>query len=222
MKEDKPEMHRHDDLLEDLKYTGSLPDEVFLRWCRDTYSTSKHLMTLYNLVVANKFQNVLEIGFGRSSFVLAKACLEVGGKLTSVDQRDFSYLLNKKELSVVEFVNEIVSPSNDVLKPEYDFIFLDFLSTQSIPEKDCRKYLNFFARKLSEGGMMLIHDTKDSRYHVGKVLSKWLSKVRDPGLLIGSKRAYDAIWVRYNYGLTVVQRRHSRYFYISEDPYLKK
>ena len=89
-----PPMHCQRELERDLGYVGTLPDEVLMRWHAERYSTSKHLLTLYSLAHGLGARRIVEVGFGRSTFVLARAAHENGGTLESCDLQDFSALLS--------------------------------------------------------------------------------------------------------------------------------
>ena len=88
-------MHCQEELDRDLaSYNGFLPDELLLKWFHDRYSSSKHLLTLFSVPIGLSAKTILEIGFGRSSFVLAKAAALNTARFISCDIRDFQYLLN--------------------------------------------------------------------------------------------------------------------------------
>ena len=126
-------MHCQSEIEADLNYEGFLPDEIMLKWYRDRYSTSQHLLTLYSIVKGLKARSILEIGFGRSSFVLAKAAAENKGHFFSCDRRDFSYLLNEDERSITTFIHgksNLVWPS--VKAEGIDFAFLDYFSSEAL------------------------------------------------------------------------------------------
>ena len=69
-----PVMHCQSEIERDCSYQGLLPDETLMSWFRDSYSTSKHLLTLYSVATGLQARNILEIGFGRSSFVSHEGC----------------------------------------------------------------------------------------------------------------------------------------------------
>ena len=123
-----PRMHCHEELTRDLGHDGFLPDEVLHRWFEERYSTSKHLLSLYSAVRGLRARHVVEVGFGRSSFVLARAVHENGGQLTTCDLADFSYLLSPGEQSVTRYLEGDADLLWQGLEPGIEFAFLDYFS----------------------------------------------------------------------------------------------
>lgn len=197
---DKPIMHCQKELERDLStYSDFMPNELLMNWFNDSYSTSKHLLTLFSIVRGANAQHILEVGFGRSSFVLAKAAGENGGQLTTCDTRDFSYLLNEKEQTVVNFVH---GKSDNIWQAEgvYDFAFLDYFSGETIPKKFVLKEIKNCIKRMKTNGIIAIHDSVVEKYSIRKALnslrSDWTG--RPNGDL-------ELMSLPYNYGLALIR-----------------
>ena len=86
-----PDIHEKEALLSDLKgRDGFVSHALIERWFHDRYSTSKHLWTLYSMAHGLNSKVIVEVGFGRSTFVLAKAAHELGAKLLCCDRYDYT------------------------------------------------------------------------------------------------------------------------------------
>ena len=122
-------MHCQRELEADLSSRQDfLSDDILLRWFNDSYSTSRHLLILYSIARGLKAATILEIGFGRSSFVLARAAHENNGRFISCNERDFSYLLSEQEKAVTSFVHDKSDRLWPTLRQGVDFAFLDYFS----------------------------------------------------------------------------------------------
>jgi hypothetical protein len=213
---ERPIMHCHTELERDLGYDQYLPDSIMLNWFRDFYSTSKHLLTLFSLANGLQAKNILEIGFGRSSFVLAKAAGAHNGKFTTCDMRDFSYLLNEKEKSVTNYVCGMSDEVWETTENEsLDFAFLDYFSGESITEKFVEDEMAKCLEKMKGNSIIAIHDVFDNRYVVGKVLEKMAKSWK-------YKKKINFSTFTYNYGLGIIHVRPHGKVNILKDTQLKK
>lgn len=203
---EKPKMHCHDELLNDLRQRGDqlLTWGLMRKWFVEDYSTSKHLLTLYSIARGLDAKVILEIGFGRSSFVLARAAREMGGKFITCDRRRFSELLSKTEKEATEYC---LGLSKDLwetglwLYPDedkgMDFVFLDYFSNENLPEEFCVQEINNCMKLMKENGVIAIHDTIVEKYSITKVMDN-----PDPGKFC---RKFEKMTLPFNYGLTLIR-----------------
>ncbi len=166
----RPEMHCHNELIQDLSYQGFIPYSTMLQWFNDDYSTSKHLLTLYSMVRGLKAKTIIEVGFGRSSFVLARAAYENGGSFVTCDINDFSYLLNEEEKKVTKFINGDVSEVWKICKQGIDFAFFDFFSVSSLPKSFSVQHITECIKRMKQNAILAIHDSIDSRFKLKSAL----------------------------------------------------
>ena len=207
-------MHRHEDLLKDLNYEGLIPNEMMFSWFNDRFSTSKHLLTLYSITRGLNAKKVLEVGFGRSSFVLARAVHENGGKLITCDHRDFSYLLSKREKEVIDYKRCL----SDKLWPEVeneslDFAFLDYFSGEKVSKSFVEKEIELCLLKMKGNGVIAVHDVFDDRFKVGDVLTKYSKKLIKP---------ITYSYLPYNYGLGIIHVNVRGKKIVKQDQFLKQ
>jgi predicted O-methyltransferase YrrM len=162
-----PKLHRHAELMDDIG-VGFVKDEIISKWFNDYYSTSKHLFTLYSIVRGLNAQKVLEIGFGRSTFVLAKATYENGGMMTACDIDDYKNILSSEEKKVVNFIHGdssmIWSDTNF-----YDFAFLDYFSNKKMSTATCANEIRKCLRMMRTNGIIAVHDTDVGVYAINKL-----------------------------------------------------
>ena len=212
-------MHQHDELVEDLTYQGVLPDETLFKWFNDRYSTSKHLLTLYSIARGMNAKTIVEVGFGRSSFVLAKAAKENGGTFYSCDSRDFSYLLTDEEKSVTTSVNGYSSELWPKLsKTGIDFAFLDYFSSE---ETSKAFVFNEFYRcfdLLKENGIVCLHDTIVNKYR----LSEFVEELKTRRFGIVHNKELEIVNLPFSYGLGIVRRLKPSPFGAFHDDFKKK
>jgi predicted O-methyltransferase YrrM len=191
-------MHYQTELVEDLKYDYSLPNTIMLKWFNDSYSTSKHLLTIYSAAKSLGKGNILEIGFGRSSFVLAKAAIENNLNFITCDNRDFSYLFNDAEKNVTTyhhgFADTLWPTIND---DSIDFAFLDYFSGEDLTSEFVDKELNNCILKMKGNSAIYIHDVFDKRYVVGTSLEKLSKKWKN-------KKRFMFSIIPFNYGLGII------------------
>ncbi len=216
---EKPTMHCQAEIEADTTYDGLLPDETLWRWFHDRYSTSKHLLTLYSIAKGLPAQNILEIGFGRSSFVLAKAAGENKGRLVTCDMRDFSYLLNADELAVTTFVNGKSDKVWEAHIPTegFDFAFLDYFSGEGIPADFVQQELKHCIGAMKQNGIIAIHDTIVGKYTIGSVLDRL--KLNWIGI---HRPEWEILSLPYNYGLGLIRIRKESPFGVLPDTFVKK
>lgn len=198
---DTPKMHCHQELLQDLRYSEAMPDEILMKWFNDYYSTSKHLLTLYSIAKGTKAKTILEVGFGRSSFVFAKAAIENDGMFYTCDSRNFLNLFNEKEKEKTKFFHGLT----DELWPNlennfFDVIFLDYFSGEDLTKAFIRKELTESLRVLKDNGVLLIHDVYVEKYKVGEVL-------KDLSLSWGTAN-FSYSLLPFNYGLGIINKKN--------------
>lgn len=210
-------MHCQDELLTDLQYKGFLPDETLLKWCRDRYSTSKHLLPLFSIPVGLGAETIVEIGFGRSSFALAKSANEIGASFITCDIRDFSYLLNSEEKKVSTFVHGKSDLVWGLVKDKgIDFAFLDYFSGETIGKTFILSEIKKCISLMKQNGIIAIHDAIDNRYNVKQALKSLASK----SLFVNS--GVEVISLPYNYGLGLIRVTRKSKYGMLKDMHLKK
>jgi predicted O-methyltransferase YrrM len=115
---------------------------------------------LYDLVVKNRFKNIIEIGTstGHSTIWLAWAASKTGGKVTTIEidrDRYTTALENFRKSGVAPYIDARLGDAHElvrVLKGPFDFVFCD-------ADKDW--YLQYFidlAPKISSGGCYTAHN----------------------------------------------------------------
>lgn len=208
-----PKMHCHDELEQDLKYPDFIPDQLLMRWLNDGYSTSAHLLTLYSIARGLKAKNILEIGFGRSSFVLARAAAENGGRFLACDERDFSYLLNAKEKQTTEFVLGQSDKVWPILEKGsgVDLAFLDYFSSEAVHAGFIIRELKHLDRFMKTNGMIIVHDSIVDIYNVGKAIKRFAFWNR-----------YEFVSLPYCYGLGVLRKLGRSQYGVIHDQFKKK
>jgi len=130
-------MHCQQEIEDDLRDLAFVSDQILFKWFNDRYSTSKHLLVLYSIVRGLNAKNIVEIGFGRSSFVLARAAHENNGHLTICEVRDFTYLLSKCELACTNYFKGRSVDFWQLCPTAIDFAFLDYISDEDLSAKFC-------------------------------------------------------------------------------------
>lgn len=212
---EKPVMHCQQELLEDLQDRKFLTDATLLKWAHDRYSVSKHLLALYSIAHGLRARTIVEIGFGRSSFVLARAAAENEGRLFTCDFRDFSYLLNADETAVTTFVQGYstgVWGHASIQKTGIDFAFLDYFSDPGVKPRFVYNELQSCLRLLKQNGVIAVHDAFVPEY---QGIQKALRKLR-------GKRGVEFSVLPYNYGLCLIRRTAPSPFGRLEDGFPKK
>lgn len=210
-------MHQQVELERDLNYSGFIPDALIKQWFEDRYSTSKHLWTLYSVARGLNATTMVEIGFGRSSFVLARAAQENGGKLFSCDTRDFSYLLNETEKNVVHFHLGTSDEFFAGMKEGADMIFLDFLGDRP-KENFCKRQIELAMKQIKQNGIIVIHDAFEPSFTLPRVLQKMFRGLS--GWI--KNRGFSLTVLPYNYGLAIIRRESTSEYGSLTDQFLKK
>jgi predicted O-methyltransferase YrrM len=214
----KPTMHCQKEIEKDTSYKGFLPDETLFKWFNDSYSSSKHLLTLFSLAIGTNAKTLVEIGFGRSTFVLAKAAHINQARFITCDIRDFSYLLNKKEKEITEFVHgksDKVWPL--VEKEGIDFAFLDYFSSESWNSDFVKREIKKCFSLLKENGIICIHDTLVDKYALKDVFNSL--KTKRFGMV---NKDLEVLSLPYNYGLGIIRRLKPSPYGKIEDTFKKK
>jgi predicted O-methyltransferase YrrM len=115
---------------------------------------------LYDLVVKNRFRNILEIGTstGHSTIWLAWAAAKTGGKVTTIEidrERHQKALANFRKAGVDSFVEALLGDAHDLvprLPGPFDFVFCD-------ADKDWYwRYFQALRDKLTPGGCFTAHN----------------------------------------------------------------
>jgi predicted O-methyltransferase YrrM len=187
-------MHCQDEYENDRYGEGFISDKIMMKWFNDSYSSSKHLLTLYSIAKGLDAKKILEVGFGRSTSVLARAAFENGGRLLSCDLEDFSYMLTDEERNTVDFHCGTVDKIWD-RDEGYDFAFLDYLSNSSDNESYLMIEIEKCIKRMKKNGIIAIHDVFVDKYKVGSTMEKL------------AKRRIDIEYVvlPFNYGLGILR-----------------
>jgi len=202
-------MHCQKELLEDLLNHTFISDTILLKWFNDSYSTSKHLLTLYSIARGLQAKIIVEIGFGRSSFILARAAKENNGVFITCDTTDFSQLLSKQEKEVTQFIHNISDKLWEyplIQEQGIDFAFLDYFSSNTLTPKFCQGEIYKCLNLLKENGIIAVHDTYTA-YTITKAI-KFLD--------------IKYFTLKYNYGLTLLQQIHPSKYGKCKSNWLKK
>mgnify|MGYP003653616678 CR=1 FL=1 len=213
----RPTMHCQSELEDDLGYEGFISDKILHKWFNDNYSSSKHLLTLYSIARGLNAKTILEIGFGRSSFVLARAAVENNGKFITCDQRDFSYLLNKPESEVTDFIHGKSDMVWDNHQEGIDFAFLDYFSSPSITSSFVSKEINFCIARLKQNGIIAIHDSIVEKYNIKSALNG----IKTNWSLFHN-REVEIMSLPFNYGLAIIRKVGSSSYGKLEDSFKTK
>lgn len=199
--QENPKMHCYNEYKEDRGDTNFISNDVIMKWFNDEYSTSKHLLTLYAIARGLKAKKILEVGFGRSTPVLARAAMENNGKLLSCDWDNFSYVLTKKEKKVVDFYFGEVGKIWE--KDEgYDMAFLDYFSKPGKKIPYLISEVESCINKIKKNGIIVVHDVFMDKFRIGSALDQ-LVKDRDD---------LEYVVMPFNYGLGVFRcKAESKY-----------
>ncbi len=215
---DKPTMHCQAELEADLGYPSFIPTDTIFKWFEDRYSSSKHLLTLYSVARGLHAKTMVEIGFGRSSFILARAAAENNGTLLSCDVRDFSYLFTPQEKEVTKFIH---GKSDEVWKSVsrqgIDFAFLDYFSSPALDKGFVNHEINTCLSVLKENGVIAVHDTIVDKYKLKNTFSKFKTKA---GVMHNNK--IEVLSLPFNYGLGLIRKLDPSPYGAIGDIYLKK
>ena len=200
-------IRNHEAFLADIQGRDWLSDDVLLKWFREEHSVSKHILTLYSIVRGLKARRVLEIGFGRSSIVLARAVHENDGELVCCDTSDSSDLFSESEKRNTRFIcgrSDTIWQDERLRRNGLDFAFLDYFSGDQISLHFVITEVRHCLRLLRSGGVLCIHDVANPRYPVHRI-ERYL------------RRDDTVEWVTlpYNEGLAVIRKRKPRRGWVS-------
>ena len=213
-----PTMHCQAELEADLGYSSFIPNDTIFKWFEDRYSSSKHLLTLYSVARGSGAKTIVEVGFGRSSFVLAKAAAENGGKFISCDMRDFSYLFTSAEKEVTTFIHGKSDQTWEHLNGKgIDFAFLDYFSSENIGSSFIEQEINRCLRLLKKNGIIAVHDTIVDKYKLKNSLNKLKTKAS-----LFHNTNIEVLSLPFNYGLGFIRKLNSSPYGTVPDIYLKK
>jgi len=204
-------MHCQEELERDRWGRGFIPEKVLFKWFNERYSTSKHLLTLYTLARGLNARSILEVGFGRSSFVLLRAAAENHGTVCLCDVRDFQYLLTPEEKAIATYiVNNIAAVWTGPARG-FDLAFLDYFSADGLPVQYCINELNRCLSRMKQNGIIAIHDTLTEKYTIHKALKE-----------IAQRHDVENMTLPFNYGLTLMRYTGESVYGRIDDAYLKK
>ena len=218
-------MHCHEELIQDLQTgrdsNGFIKYELMLKWHRDKYSTSKHLLTVYYIARNLGAKVITEIGAGRSSFVLALAAYRNGGRFITCDRYDYRELFSEQEKKFIIYIHGWSEKFFEHQSVQYgiDFIFMDHLSskrnywTHGRDIKSCYKEIKKAFKLLKQNGIIAIHDVCDKKYDVGKGLEMFKEKYHDQ---------CEVLSLPYCYGLGLIRKTVKSNYGKLELKYAKK
>ena len=191
-------MHRQNEFEADIAGHSVLDDTLLMKWVNDRYSTSKHLLTLYAVATGVKPRRILEIGAGRSTFVLARVAIEQGAVMVSCDTEDFSPWFSAEEKAVVRHIrgfSHLAFNDPELQREGADFVFLDYFGTETTTPSFVRGELRAALSLLPTNGILAVHDAIHPKSALPGVLRRWKWK---PGV--------EIITLPYNYGLALIRR----------------
>jgi predicted O-methyltransferase YrrM len=206
-----PKMHFHEEFLKDHDTKGFISDKTMMKWFLDEYSTSKHLLVLYSIVKGLKAKKVLEVGYGRSTSVLARAVNENGGKMVCCDWDDFSRCLSHKEKKVVKYIfdNSSVIWAND---EGFDFAFLDHFGKEGLKVPFLFNEIENCLTKMKTNGIVAMHDSFVDSFRMRKAVE-----------LLKDREDVEYVTLPYNYGLTILRYKgESKYGRIKDNLFYPK
>jgi len=202
-----PNLHCHKEYERDRNDDDFISDKIIMKWFNDSYSTSKHLLTLYSIVRGLGAKKILEVGFGRSTPVLARAAHENEGKMVSCDWDDFSGILTKKEKEVVEFVFGEVEQIWE-RDEGYDFAFLDYFSKPGKKIPYLMGEIENCIKKIKTNGIITVHDVFMDNFRIGRAVEEVCKKRND----------VEYSFLPYNYGLGILTYRGDSKYGITVKP----
>ena len=193
---EKPKMHCQVELESDLGYSGFISDQTLFKWFNDAYSASKHLLTLYSVARGLNAKTIVEIGFGRSSFVLARVAYENGGRLITCDRKDFSYLLSEQEKEVTTYINGTSEIIWQRVEGGIDLAFLDYFSDPTMSVEFCMSEIDQCLHRMKTNGLIALHDSLPDAYPVVRAME-----------LLSARKNLEALTLPYNYGLGLIRKK---------------
>lgn len=123
---------------------------------------NQHLVSLYSLVVQNGYKNVVELGAGQSSYVLASAVRETGGRFWSVDRIEKAHLRGFPEgEGLLENDPRVTLITDDDMHLVIGWAtWIDFLFIDTNHQYDhTKRELYSWGRWVRVGGKIAMHDT---------------------------------------------------------------
>lgn len=207
-------MHCQQEFEADIAGHTLISDTLLMKWANDRYSTSKHLLTLYAVATGLKPRRLLEVGTGRSSFVLARVAAENNASLVCCDTEDFSQWFSDEEKKVVRNIrgySHLAFNDPELRRAGADFIFLDYFGTDVATDSFVRGELKAALSLLPTNGILAIHDAIHPKSALPGVLRRWKWK---PGV--------EVITLPYNYGLALLRRTSASPYGRIDDAWIKK
>ena len=162
----KSVIRNREEFLADIEGRDWLSDAVLWKWFREDHSVSKHMLTMYSIVRGLNAKRVLEIGFGRSSIVLARAAHENDGEFVCCDTSDCSDIFSESERRSTRVVvghADAVWKDETLVRDGFDFAFLDHFSGEGISLFFAVREVRNCLRVLNVGGILCIHDKQYSK-----------------------------------------------------------
>ncbi len=120
-------------------------------------SMSKHVLTIYSMVIGINAQNVLDLGYGWSTRAILAALKYTGGRFTTIDF-DYPRWQHKLNHSMPKW-QFLIGPSRNVLKDcvgPYDFIMHDGAHDY----ENVRNDLEILIPRMKQFGIICVHDTQ--------------------------------------------------------------
>ena len=195
-------MHFEEELMEELndhheKWKTDLDYDGL--WDGGGYSTSQHLMLMTSIVCGLRAKRIGEVGFGRSSFVLADAAKRMSATFVTCDRFDYRYML---DAAGIDWVTYLEGDSDKFwAHPEtakgYDFLFLDYMSSRKKSVESCYKDLKKAVKAVKQNGIIAVHDALPGKYNVAEALVHLQVKYND---------GVEVLTLPYNYGLALIRR----------------
>src|ERR1700674_2540916 len=126
--------------------------------------TSKHLLTLYSLVIGLNARVIVDLGLGQTTGVLRSAARQTGGTVYScdADKRRFSPLLADQDDHWKLYLEFSASFLQKVPEP-IDFVMHDSAHDYVNVKRD----LEMILPKMRQFGMICVHDTQQTDLHQG-------------------------------------------------------
>lgn len=166
----EPTMHCHAELLRDLEGHTFLSDRTMVRWANEGYSTSRHLLTLYSIARGLSTTRIVEVGVGRSTFVLARAAHENGGTLETCDTSDFRTLLSDDERAVSRYHVGTSESFWPTVEAGVGFAFLDYFSSRRLRVSYIVDQIDLCLSRMLTDGVVAVHDALVPEYRLGRAL----------------------------------------------------
>lgn len=181
--------------------------------------SDQHVLTLYSIAIGSKAKNILELGVrnGDSTRPLLAAAKKNGGKLTSVDINDTTFIPEKTHLENWTFVKEDALVFLRSLNPTepYDLIFIDDWHAY----EHVKQELIEIDRLVSPKTVILVHDLMYGNtcphYHSDLTLTtgQWAHGGPYRAVAELSSQFWEFATLPYNNGLTILRKKYSnRYF----------